>query len=716
LFFSFTYRYPLALALTPGLALLVSSTQAQTTSPVQDPAVQTAEQPATESITVTGKRPSALGTSVSASAGTVTSAQIADQPTLRPGEILQLVPGLVVVQHAAGGKANQYYLRGFQLDHGDMFLTWVDGVPVNEVSHAHGPGYTDLNWLIPELVDDIDFEKGPYYADRGDFANAGSANLHLDDTLERGFAKEEIGTDGYVRLLGADSVDLFRGTLLLAGEYSHYDGPWDVGDNFRKRNGVVKYSQGDVDNGFSLTFQGYRGNWLGNDQIPLSAIEDGMLPRYGTINPDTGGTSSRYSLYGDWHETDSAGTTQATVYAVHYTLNLFSDFTGFLFFPETGDEIQQNDRRWTYGGHIERDLPDNYLGKSTDDRFGFELRDDDIHTFLNDVQNNQVWAHVRADQVDETMISPWYENKIDWTDWFSTTAGIRADILAYADHSDTTVNSGNGVVWKPSPKIGVKLGPWGQTDFYAQAGLGISSEDIQGVTSKVQPGPSTPVGGGQGGGLPAQPQQALSRNRGAEVGVHSQAIPGLDTTFSLWILASENEFVFDGDVGAVTASGRPGRRWGVEWNNRWQPTGWIDVTADLAWSRAYYTDQNNPAGAQIPESIRSSADGQVTLHDLDWAPHAVFTLGWRYLGPRFLVEDASEQAKPSLVFNAKAQYDITPNLSVGAEILNLFNNHYFDADYFYQYRLPGQSPDGITGHIVHPSEPLQFRLAITEKF
>jgi hypothetical protein len=698
---SHRYLFPLA-GLVPLLA------QAQT--PADDKT-----QPVTESISVIGLRPSALGTAASASGGTVTQAQLSEQPTLRPAEVLQLVPGLVVVQHAAGGKANQYYLRGFELDHGDMFLTWVDGVPINEVSHVHGPGYTDLNWLIPELVAHIDYEKGPYYADRGDFANAGSADIHLVDDLPQGFAKEEIGTDGWVRLLGADSMAVGRGTLLLAGEYTHYDGPWDVADNFRKRNGLVKYSQGTDDNGFTVTAQAYRGNWLGNDQIPLQAIENGTLPLYGTVNPDTGGTSARDSLYGEWHERDAAGTIEATLYAVHYTLNLFSDFTGFLFFPETGDEIQQNDRRWTYGGHIERDVPGTYLGLSTIDRFGFELRDDDIHTFLNDVQNNQVWAHVRADQIDETMISPWYENHIVWTDWLSSTIGIRADILSYADHSDTAVNSGNGIAWKPSPKLGLKFGPWAQTDFYIQAGMGISSEDIQGVTSKIQPGPLTQAGD-FGGGLPSQPEQALTRNRGAEMGVHSKIIPGLDTTLSLWILASQNEFVFDGDLGAVTASGRPGRRWGIEWNNRWQPADWVDVTADAAFSRAYYTDQNDPVGAEIPESIRFSTAGQVTLHDLDLLPKTVWTLGWRYLGPRFLVEDGSIQSKPSLVFNAKIQYDLTPDLSIGAEILNLFNAHYFDAEYFYRYRLPGQPVGGLPGYIVHPSEPLQLRLAVTEKF
>ena len=689
-------------------------------------------------VVVTGRRVSALGTEVSASAGTITHDQVQEQPILRPGEILQLVPGMVVVQHAAGGKANQYYLRGFELDHGDMFSTWVDGVPVNEPSHAHGPGYTDLNWLIPEFVDHIDFEKGPYDPGRGDFASAGAADLHLVDSVPAPFLKEEIGTDGWIRLLGAGSTAVGPGTLFLGAEYTHYDGPWTVGDDYRKRNGIVKYSQGDAEDGFSVTAQAYRGNWLGNDQVPLAAIESGQIPLYGTEDPSTGGTSSRDSLYADWHETDPAGRTLATLYAVHYTLNLYANFTEALFFPVEGDGQQQNDRRWTYGGHVERDLDGDYLGAGTRDRFGFELRDDDIHTFLNRVEDRIVWAQVRADQVDEAMLSPWYENTIAWTSWLSTVEGVRADVLVYADHSDTEENSGNGVAWRPSPKIGARFGPWDGTLLFLQAGLGISSEDIEGVTSTVQPGPygnpgaadpatgraypttaKCPVllpGTSIGGGCPAIPEQALTRNRGAEIGLHATGVPGLDTTLSFWLLESRNEFVYDGDFGAVTASGRPGRRWGVEWNNRWQPTSWLDVTADLAVSRAHYLDQDDPAGNQIPESVRAMTAGQATLHDLPWLADTKWTLGWRYLGPRFLTPDGTVQSRPSLVFNARAEYDVAPGLSVGAEILNLFDAHYYDAEYWYQYRLPGQSLAGRSGYVVHPAEPLQLRFSLTERF
>ncbi len=274
-------------------------------------------------------------------------------------------------------------------------------------------------------------------------------------------------------------------------------------------------------------------------------------------------------------------------------------------------------------------------------------------------------------------------------------------------------NSGNGLAWKPSPKLGAKFGPWAATDFYIQAGLGISSEDIPGVTSTVQPGPYAnpgvlnpanrhglsdqrqmpgPPPAPSGGNCPASPEQALTRNRGAEIGVHTTAIPGLDTTLSLWILESQDEFVFDGDVGAVDASGRPGRRWGVEWNNRWQPTGWVDVTADFALSRAHYLDQNDPVGNQIPESVRAMTAGQVTLHDLDILSRQPLDGRLALSRPRFLVEDSSIQAKPALVFNARAEYQISPRLTVGAEILNLLDNHYYDAQYWYQYRLPVSRP------------------------
>ena len=697
--------------LTVFLTILLSSspgsaqTQADQASPSHNANIETIE--------VVGKRPSNLATASSASAGTITGTQVQELPILRPGEVLQLVPGMVVVAHAAAGKANQYYLRGFELDHGDMFLTQVDGVPINMVTHAHGPGYTDLNWLIPELIGSVDYNKGPYYADRGDFANAGSADIHVVDSLPAPFLKQEIGGDGYARLLGADSLNIGPGTLLLGAEYMHDDGPWTVSNDYRRRNGIIRYSQGDASDGFSLTLQGYRGNWRGGDQIPLRGIDDGQYSRFAVLNPDTGGTSSRYSLYGNWHETDDNGRTDAVLYTVHYTLDLFSDFTYFL--DPNGDEIRENDRRWIFGGHITREIDSAYLGDSTQDRFGVEVRDDDIHTFLNHVIDSQPYYHVRSDQIDETMISPWWENKISWNDWFTTTVGVRGDLLVYADHSDLAVNSGNGIAWKPSPKVGMRFGPWDETDIYVQAGLGISSEDIRGVTSTVVAGPAE-----FGGGTPTVQTQAMTRNRGAEIGVHTKVIPGLDTTLSFWVLESQNEFVFDGDSGAVDASGRPGRRYGIEWNNRWQPTDWLDVTADVAFSRAQYLDQNNPIGNQIPESVRSVASGEATVHDLSWLPDADATLGWRYLGPRYLIEDASIQSKPALVFNARLEYHLTPDIKLGAQILNLFDTKYFDAEYYYATRLSNElatvGPQGKDGYVVHPGEPREFRFSITESF
>jgi outer membrane cobalamin receptor len=669
---------------------------------------QSASPASGEEIVVTGQRISNVGTPVSASAGAITLEQVQDYPVLRPGELLQLVPGLVVVAHAAAGKANQYYLRGFELDHGDMFLTWVDGVPVNMVTHAHGPGYTDINWLIPEMVERIDYAKGPYYADKGDFANAGAADFHLMDSLPGALFKEEIGGEGYARLLAMDSIKAGPGTLVFAAEYMHDDGPWTVANNYRRRNGIIRYSQGDKADGFSVTAQGYRGNWLGGDQVPLRAITDGSIPTYDVINPTTGGTTSRYSLSGEWHETDDSGSTHVQLYGVHYTLDLFSDFTYFLADPVNGDEIRENDRRWIFGGHAEREFDGNYLGQSTQDRFGVEVRSDQIHLFLDNVLNRQLLSHVRADQVTERMYSPWWENKIDWNDWFSTVLGVRGDLMTYSDNSDNALNSGSGSDFKPSPKIGLNFGPWAKTSFYIQAGVGISSQDVRGIVGTVVPGP--------GGGQPAVQTLPITRNRGAEIGVHSTLVPGLDTALAVWTLESANEFIFDGDTGAVDASGRPGRRYGVEWNNRWQPLSWLDVTANFAISRAHYLDQNNPLGNQIPESVRSMVSGEINFHDLEWLPGATATLGWRYLGPRYLIEDGSEQSKPAPVFNAKLQYEVTPAVTVSLQILNLLNTHYYDAEYYYVSRLPGESLDGVAGHMVHPGEPREFRLSIAEQF
>src|SRR5205085_11509164 len=247
-------------------------------------------------VQINGNYQNAIGTTDAASRGSVTAKLIESRPTLRPAEVLEFVPGVIVTQHSGDGKANQYFLRGFNLDHGTDFATFVDGMPVNMPSHAHGHGYSDLNWLIPELVDRLRYRKGPYFAEEGDFSSAGSARIDLFDALPRGVASVTLGQDRYARALIARTSSVASGRLTYALEAAHNDGPWEHPEKFHRTNGVVRYAFGDDANRSSITAMGYSAGWNATDQVPQRAVDAGVVGRFGAIDPSDGGRTERYSL------------------------------------------------------------------------------------------------------------------------------------------------------------------------------------------------------------------------------------------------------------------------------------------------------------------------------------------------------------------------------------------------------------------------------------
>ncbi|PYQ69452.1 MAG: TonB-dependent receptor, partial [Acidobacteria bacterium] len=293
-----------------------------------------------------------VGIAQSASQGAIVARQLDERPLMRDGEVLEAVPGVIVTQHSGEGKANQYFLRGFNLDHGTDFATAVSGIPVNMPTHAHGQGYSDLNFLIPELITGVQFSKGPYYADQGDFATAGSSNINYATVLDRPIVHVEAGGEGYARALAAASPQVGSGHLVAALEVAHNDGPWVHPDDFQKVNGVWRYSQGDVINGWAVTAMGYHGRWNSTDQVAQRAIASGAIDRLGAIDPTDGGRTYRYSGSLDWQHGSSHTLTKITAYSLGYDLDLFSNFTYYLNDPVHGDQIEQADHRFVAGGKI----------------------------------------------------------------------------------------------------------------------------------------------------------------------------------------------------------------------------------------------------------------------------------------------------------------------------------------------------------------------------
>jgi len=323
-----------------------------------------------EPVSVTGHYENAVGSTDAASAGVITPQLIDDRAILRPGEVLEYIPGMIVTQHSGAGKANQYFLRGFNLDHGTDFDTYLAGMPVNLRTHAHGQGYTDLNFMIPELVSRIDYFKGPYYASEGDFATAGGANIHYFNSTKNNLVELTGGSYEYGRALLIGTADSGPGQLLYAFEAYHDNGPWDVPENYRKYNGVLRYTMPLGDGQLAVTAMGYDGKWTATDQIPLRAVDEGLIDRFGSLDASDGGQSYRYSLSVDYSTPLAGGMLQTTAYGIGYYLNLFSNFTFFLNNPVDGDQINQYDNRKIYGWNGSWTRSETVFGKPMQNTIG----------------------------------------------------------------------------------------------------------------------------------------------------------------------------------------------------------------------------------------------------------------------------------------------------------------------------------------------------------
>ena len=457
----------------------------------------------------------------------ISGAEVNAVPFLRPGEALEVVPGLIVTQHSGEGKANQYFLRGFNLDHGTDLSIKVDGMPVNMPTHGHGQGYADINFLIPELIQSVYVRKGPYYADVGDFSSAGSVEIDYLNKPPKNLAEVTVGSFGYRRGLAVGSTAVGAGTLLSAIEGVKYNGPWDVPDNVRKINGVMRYSQGTATDGLTLTAMAYSNAWNSTDQVAQRAIDQGIIGRFGTLDPTDGGVASRFSLSGNFAHSSEYGQSKISAYVVRSDLQLYNNFTYFLDNPVNGDQFNQLDRR-TLGGFDARHAFDWRLGGlETQTRVGLQSRYDDIHVGLFKTEQRALFSTVREDRVQEGNVGVWTDTTTRWTDWLRSTVGIREDIFAGRVLSDTPENSGNAQATITSPKAGIVLGPWYKTEFYGNAGYGLHSNDIRGATITVDPIDKV---------TPQDRVPLLVRSKGAELGIRTKAIEGLTSSVAVFVL------------------------------------------------------------------------------------------------------------------------------------------------------------------------------------
>ena len=435
-------------------------------------------------------------------------------------------------------------------------------MPINLPSHAHGQGYTDLNWLIPETVSGLEVRKGPYFADVGDFASAGDLHVSLRDSVPQNIELMTVGSFGYDRFLTLGSTKAGGGSLLYAGEFDAYNGPWTTPNDVRKFSGLLRYSQGTATDGFSATAMAYSNTWNSTDQAALRALTTGQIGLYGALDPTDGGDSSRFSLSARMAQTVDDGSWKANAYLVKQELDLFNNYTYHLDDAtngDNGDQFHQHDDRVYGGAGASRTIDGSLFGRPTETVFGVQSRYDDITTGLSNTVQRQLLSNVLLDHIGEGNVGIYAENTVHWTDWLRTTTGWRGDYFGASVNSTLQpANSGNTQGAIGSPKFTMTFGPFAKTELFIGAGMGYHSNDARSTTVTEVPGdPTTPEG--------ASP--LLVRSRGAEVGVRTKAIPNLDSSISLFYLHQDSELFFDGDSGDTTA-GLPSQRTGIEIHQR----------------------------------------------------------------------------------------------------------------------------------------------------
>lgn len=632
-----------------------------------------------------GRGQNLIGQTPSASEGQFGQAQLDLRPLNRAGDVLELIPGMIATQHSGTGKANQYFVRGINLDHGTDFNLRVDGVPINLPSHGHGQGYLDVNWLIPELIDVADYKLGPYYADVGDFSSAGAVDIRLRQSLPHGIATATTGAFDYYRVLVANSTPMGSGQLLYAYESVFYDGPWDLAEDFNKFNGVLRWSVGDELEGFALTAMGYRSYWNATNQIPQRAVDAELIGRFGTLDPSDAGQTSRVGLNAEyWHE-DCCATTRANAYVTYYDLDLFSNFTFFLDDATNGDQIEQIDRRVYAGINLSR----QYHGESMDHTFGFQFRNDNVYELrLNRTRQRQLVSTVRNDDVDQQSYSLYYVNQAKLTDWTRSYVGLRGDFYrfhtkAMVDPADSGTT--NDAVF--SPKLGLVFGPWHESELFLNWGQSFHSNDARGVNAAVDP---------------ADP---LVKSEGSEIGVRSWLTSTWNSTVAAWYLEIDSELLFVGDAG-TTEPGPPSRRFGITWTNYWQVADWLAVDADYAYVRPRFAGDE-----RIPNAVENVLSTGFTVQQPCSPWYATFRL--RHYGPAALSEDNSARSDTTSVANLQLGYD-TDRLQIAVDIFNLFDSDDNDITYFYPSQ-PAGLPAAEDFHF-HPVEPLMARGSVTWKY
>jgi hypothetical protein len=692
-------------------------------------------------VVTVGRNANLVGKAISASTGTIDQEQIATRPLLRPGEVLEDIPGLVISQHSGGGKANQYYLRGFQLDHGTNLEAVINGVPVNLGTHAHGQGYSDINYLIPELVSYVEFKKGTYFADQGDFAVAGGYELSYRNTIDP-VMEFTLGDFGYDRFLAANSTPVGAGNLLYAVEIAHDNGSYLKPDEYHRFNGVLRYSRTRGANDLSVTGIAYNGAFNSTDQIPQRAVDQGSIGRFGFEDPTDGGNTYRYALSAQLSHDDPNGTTRVNAYGVDSLLNLISNFTYYQFdandyynvtqnpvtcnvayvscapnpgtpaAPRTeryqsycpanttaplgaaahsvpltpfsfscGDQREQVDKRVYYGFDASR----MFTTPGSETTVGFGFRNDNapvVGLFLSKARNRFANGTLSDDHATVTGEYAYLSSRLKLGSKLQFTPGLRFDRYTYHVAAYDPANSGAATEAMLNPKFALSYATSRHQEFYADYGTSFHSNDARGVIGNVDPQTHAPF---DPTGAPVQFNAPLTRAVGYELGYRFSS-PKLTSTVSAFRLFVANELIFDGDHG-TTSVGGPDVRQGIELANFYTPTRDLTLDADLATTTARFLTDPLGVGTGVPESLAAVVSAGVTLD----RPRFAASLRMRYFGPRVLDTQGDAVSPPSMLFNTQVTARFLAHRSITLDVFNLLNARSADVTYYYASWLPSDA-------------------------
>ncbi len=651
-----------------------------------------------EQIEVNGRQTRLIGDAISASSGVVGQEEIAARPLLRTGEILELVPGMVVTQHSGSGKANQYFLRGFNLDHGTDFAVTVNGMPVNMRTHGHGQGYADLNFIVPEFVHYIVYNKGAYDALQGDFSTAGSAEFFMTPGLEQNLLSVELGEDNFLRTVAGASIDAGDDKLFVGGEFNQYDGPWtDINEDISKKNGILNYSRDTENGGISVTLMAYDNSWNSADQIPARAVASGLIDELGSLDTTVGGESSRYSLSVNVTEGDF----YASGYVIDSNLDLFSNFTYFMENRDTGDQFEQVDDRTIIGGEAGYHFSASPNNMDWMHQIGVQVRRDDIDEVgLYNTAARQRTGTVRSDAVDELSVSVFYQGDYMLSGRTTARFGARYDYLDVDVDSDLAANSGSADDGMLSLSAGLSYIFTPYLEGYVNAGQSFHSNDARGATLSIDPQ----------SGEAADPVDLLVRGNTAEMGVRWFDSKAFNISASLWWLELDSELLFVGDAGNSEAS-RASTRYGAELSAYYWFTETFSADLEVALTHSRFKGHEDGEGDHIDGSL-----GEVISAGVQWqfADSWDSSLRVRHFGPRTLDSFGDIESDSLTVVNTQISRE-WQNWTLTLQALNLFDSDDHDIDYYYASQLADETSSVEDNHF-HPIEPRTLRVKASYRF